>query len=352
VEEQVDQLSRILVVDDVANNIQVAMNILREDNYELSYAMSGNDALALMRTQSFDLILLDVMMPDIDGFEVCKRIRMDLKHRDVPVIFLTARADVDSVVRGFELGGVDYIVKPFHAAELLARVRTHLELHTAKALLQKHNISLRQKVELTERRLLSELEQTQLEMIHILTELMEFTSDETGRHIKRVAEYSQLLAQLHNSLTEEDAIVIFHASPMHDIGKVFVPEAILHKPGKLTVEEYDVMKTHTTRAHDFLKNSPRRILKAADIIAWQHHEHWDGSGYPRGLKGHDIHIYGRIVAVADVFDALTHKRVYKPAWTVEDTVAYIVNNSGTHFDPYLVELFRDNLDQFINLAEV
>ncbi|WP_221795046.1 HD domain-containing phosphohydrolase [Oceanobacter mangrovi] len=341
---------RILVVDDVAENIQVAMNILREDSYELSYATSGEKALELIRSQDFDLILLDIMMPGIDGFEVCGQLRTYPRYREVPVIFLTARADIDAISRGFEAGAVDYIIKPFHAAELLARVRTHLELHAARQVLRRHNLSLQEKVQLTERRLLTELEQNQLEMIHILTELMEFTSDETGNHIKRVADYSRLLAELTPALTEEDAEIIYHASPMHDIGKVFIPKEVLNKPGKLSHSEFEVMKTHTTKAHQFLQKSKRKLLKAADIIAWQHHERWDGAGYPRALKGEEIHIYGRIVAIADVFDALTHKRIYKPAWSMEDARDYILEHSGSHFDPTLVDLFQQHFDQFTQIA--
>ena len=342
---------RVLVVDDIADNIQVAMNILREDSYELSYATSGEKALELIGRTDFDLILLDVMMPGVDGFSVCEEIRQNPRHCETPVIFLTARADVDAIAMGFKAGAVDYIVKPFHAAELLARVRTHLELHTARQVLKQNNLSLQRKVVMTEQRMMSELESSQMEMIHMLTELMEFTSDETGRHIKRVAEFSRLLAQLEPSLDSSDEEIIFHASPMHDIGKVFVPKEILNKPGKLTRAEFEIMKTHTAKAHHFLKTSSRKILKAADIIAFQHHERWDGSGYPRGLKEHQIHIYGRIVAIADVFDALTHKRVYKPAWTIEDATQYIVDNSGSHFDPELVALFSNNLDRFIAIAD-
>jgi putative two-component system response regulator len=341
---------RILVVDDIADNIQVAMNILREDNYDLSYAMTGQGALNLLKSTYFDLILLDIMMPDMSGFSVCEQIRKYTINRDTPIIFLTARADIDSISRGFELGAVDYIVKPFHAAELLARTRTHLELHASRLLLKQKNLTLQTRAELAEKRLLSELEQTQMEMIHVLTELMEFTSDETGKHIKRVAEYSRLLAHLHESLTDEDETVIFHAAPMHDIGKVFIPEKILHKPGRLSEEEMAVMRGHTSKAHDFLKSSQRRILKAADIIAWQHHEKWDGTGYPNGLAGHDIHIYGRIVALADVFDALTHKRVYKEAWPVDNAVQYITEEKGNHFDPYLVDIFLKNVDSFIQIS--
>ncbi len=342
----------ILIVDDILDNIQVAMNILKEDNYNFSYAQTGEESLALMHHNNFDLILLDIMMPGLDGYEVCSIMKKDPRLTDIPVIFLTAKADMDSMAKGFEVGALDYIVKPFHANELLARVKTHLELYKAKQILKDHNLSLQLKVELERKRVLSELEKSQKEMIFVLTELVESVSDETGKHIRRVAEYSRLLAHYHRAISEEDADIIYHASPMHDIGKMSIPEAILHKNGPLTKDEFEVMKTHTTKAHEYLKIPNRKIMKAADIIAYQHHEKWDGTGYPNGLKGEEIHIYGRIVALADVFDALTHKRVYKDAWSVNEAAKYIKENSGTQFDPYLVELFEANLDEFISISKI
>lgn len=344
--------NHILIVDDISENIQVAMNILKEDNYEFSYATDGEAALKLVQEHQFDLILLDIMMPGLDGFEVCQKLKANSSTVDIPVIFLTAKADVDAIARGFGVGGVDYIIKPFHANELLARVKTHLELHQSRQVLKANNLSLRVKAQRTEKRLLSELEETQKEIIYILTELMEHTSDETGKHIRRVAEHSRLLTQYHPALNDDDAEVIFHASPMHDIGKVLIPEAILHKPGRYTQEEFEIMKSHTSKAHEFLKMSKRKIMKAADIIAYQHHEKWDGSGYPQGLKGDEIHLYGRIVALADVFDALTHKRVYKEAWSVEATIDYIVSNSGSHFDPTLVAILQEHVDEFIEISKM
>ena len=342
----------ILIVDDVLENIQVAMNILKEDSYNFSFAKSGNSALELLKNNNFDLVLLDIMMPGVDGYEVCRRMQADQKLSDIPVIFLTAKADTDSMARGFEVGGLDYITKPFHANELLARVKTHLELYKAKQILKKNNLSLQTKMQMEHKRILSELEQNQKEMIFVLTELVESVSDETGKHIHRVAEYSRLLAHHHRCISEEDADIIYHASPMHDIGKMAIPDHILHKNGVLTEEEFRIMKTHTSVAHDYLKTATRKVMKAADIIAHEHHEKWNGNGYPRGLKGENIHIFGRIVALADVFDALTHKRVYKDAWSIDDAVTYIIEHSGTQFDPYLVELFKANIDEFISISKI
>jgi putative two-component system response regulator len=343
---------QILIVDDIPDNIQVAMNILRESNYDFSFATSGESAYKLLDNNSFDLVLLDVMMPGLDGFELCEMMQANENMKNIPVIFLTAKADIDSISKGFSVGGVDYITKPFQADELVARVKTHLELYKAKEVLRQNNLTLENELKYKVDRLLSELEKTQVEMIFILTELMESTSDETGKHIKRVAEYSRLLAHYHPSISEEDANIIYHASPMHDIGKIAIPHHILHKPQKLTKEEFEVMKTHTTKAHEFLGVSSRKIMQAADIIAYEHHEKWDGSGYPRGLRGEDIHIFGRIVALADVFDALTHKRVYKDAWSVDDAVSYIIEGKGKHFDPSLVELFEENIDEFIAISKI
>jgi putative two-component system response regulator len=342
----------LLIVDDVLDNIQVAMNILKEDSYDFSYAKSGEGALKLLREHNFDLVLLDVMMPGIDGYEVCKRMKDDPRLLDIPVIFLTAKVDIDSMAKGFKSGGVDYITKPFHADELLARVKTHLELYKAKKILKNHNISLQTKLDLEYNRILTELEKSQKEMIYVLTELVESVSDETGKHIRRVAEYSRLLAHYHPAISEEDADILFHASPMHDIGKMAIPSNILHKADSLSDEEFEIMKTHTTKAHNFLKVPDRKIMKAADIIAYEHHEKWNGKGYPRGLKGEDIHIYGRIVALADVFDALTHKRVYKDAWSVEDAVSYIIDHSGIQFDPEIVKLFEAHIDEFISISKL
>ena len=342
----------ILIVDDVPDNIQVAMSILKEENYEFSFAMSGKSALELIEDHDFDLILLDVMMPGIDGYEVCMRIRSNPKIEDIPVIFVTAKSDVDSIRRGFETGGQDYIVKPFHADELLARVQTHIELYRAKKILEHNNLSLQTKMVRQATRIDNELEESQKEMISVLTELMEATSDETGKHIRRVAEYSRLLAHYHRSISEEDANTIYAAAPMHDIGKIAIDQKILHKHGKLTPEEFRAMKEHTTKGQDFLRVSERKIMKAASIIAYQHHEKFDGSGYPRGLAGEVIHIYGRIVALADVFDALTHKRSYKEPWSIEDAVAYIIKNRGKHFDPYLVDIFEANVNEFISIYKL
>ena len=344
----------ILIIDDVAENIQVAMTILQEDNYEFSFADSGNKALAILQDEEteFDLILLDIMMPGKSGYELCRELKASPQWRDIPVIFLTARVDTESIAKGFEVGSVDYITKPFHANELLARVKNHIQLYHAKTFLKQQNIDLETKANYEQIRLLTELEENQKEMIYMLTEIMEATSDETGKHIVRVAESSRLLASYYPSLNKEDEEIIFHAAPMHDIGKITIPPEILHKPGRYTEQEFEIMKRHTSNAHELLCKSQRKFMKAAAIIAYEHHEKWDGTGYPRGLKGTDIHIYGRIVALADVFDALTHTRLYKKSWKIDEAVDYIKNHRGSQFDPELVDIFIEHLDEFVAIAEI
>ncbi len=344
----------ILIIDDILDNIQMAMNILEEDSYSFSFADQGDEALLLIseNPEKFDLILLDIMMPGLDGFALCQKVKQNPKTQHIPIIFLTAKVDVDSISKGFALGAVDYITKPFHPAELLARVKTHIYLYQAKQLLQTHNIALETKIKHEHKRLLSELEENQKEMIYMLSELMESTSDETGQHIRRVAEVSALLAYYHPAMSEEDADTLLHASPMHDIGKMTIPHDILHKPGIYTEAEFSIMKKHTTNAHNLLTHSKRKFMQAAAIIAHEHHENWDGSGYPRQLKGEEIHIYGRIVALADVFDALTHQRCYKEAWQIDDAISYIQELSGVQFDPQLVDVFNEHIDEFKTIAQI
>ena len=341
----------ILIVDDVSDNIKVAMNILRENNYSFSFATNGKEALEIIKTKKFDLILLDIMMPELNGFDVIKALKSDSLTKDIPIIFLTAKADIDSITDGFSLGAVDYITKPFHPSELISRVSTHLELYRAKRVLEQNNLDLNVKIKHNEERLLSELEETQKEIIYVLTEVMESASDETGQHIKRVAHISELLAILHKSISKDEALLVKHASPLHDIGKITIDQHILHKPDKLTEEEFCFMKEHTTNAYNLLKKSKRKLIQAGAVIAYQHHEKWNGKGYPQGLQGEDIHIYGRIVALADVLDALTHKRIYKDSWSFEEATKYIIEHKGTQFDPYLVELFETHLDKFKEIIE-
>ena len=333
---------RVLIVDDIGKNIQVVANLLKDENYHLSYAMSGNQALEIVRESAYDLILLDIMMPGLDGYETCKRIKQLSNYTETPVIFLTARDDHDSIVKGFSAGGQDYVTKPFNTAELLARVRTHLKLKA-------YEDSQQEKIDkaiLELRRLNDELEDSQKEVVLTLGAIAETRSKETGMHVKRVAEYSRLFAIL-SGVPIHEADVLALASPMHDLGKVGIPDNILHKKGPLTDDERVIMDTHAQLGYDMLKRSNREILKTAAIVALEHHEKWDGSGYPNKKSGQDIHLYGRITALADVFDALCSKRCYKEPWDDRAIFDYIRSQQGAHFDPKLVELFFDNLERFL-----
>ncbi|MDQ7060249.1 MAG: response regulator [Sulfurimonas sp.] len=336
----------ILIVDDVSENIKVAISILKSEPYNFSYALNGKEALEVLKTKRFDLVLLDIMMPGIDGFDVCKIIKKTPAIADTPIIFVTAKVDIDSIEEGFKLGAVDYVTKPFHAIELKARVKNHLELYRSKQQLKAHNISLSTKLKTSDELHLSELEMAQKEVIFVLSQLMESRSTETAHHIKRVADISLLIAKLDGRLNKEELHSVYLAAPLHDIGKILVDEHILHKRGSLTEEEFRSMKEHPEFAYKVFKNSKTTLMQAASAIAYEHHENYDGSGYPRGLKGEEIHFYGRIVALADVLDALTHKRVHKEAWSFEETKAFVIQNRGIKFDPKLVDLFLGNEKRF------
>jgi len=342
----------LLIVDDVSENIKIAISILKNESYNFSFALDGQQAIEVLKTKRFDLILLDVMMPKIDGFELCKIIKKSPAIKDTPIIFVTAKVDIESVQKGFELGGVDYVTKPFHSAELKARVANHLELYRYKKELKLDNTKLTKEIRVVKTEHYTDLEMAQKEVIYILSEIMESDSGETACHVRRVATISKQLALLEGHLTPEQIEMLFLAAPLHDIGKILIDNSILHKPGKLSDAEFDTMKKHPEYAVKILQKSDRELIKSARIIAYEHHENWDGSGYPRALKGENIHIYGRIVALADVLDALTHQRCYKESWSFEKAAKFIIQNSGVKFDPRLVMLFETHLESFKEIVEI
>jgi len=327
-----DKVFHILCVDDTPTNLHLVKNVLDKHGYKVTLAESGAEAISYLKSRhnTIDLILLDVMMPGMDGFEVCRILKKSsLKIRKIPVIFLTAVTDLEGINTGFEVGGVDYITKPFRPQELRMRIQTHLKLRYFED---------------------RKLEQTELELVYMMSTLADKHCAETSGHVERVAEYSRLLARL-LGYGKEQAELIKRASAMHDIGKVTTPDAILHKPGKHTDEEYEVMKEHAQAGYEILHKSKLPLMQIASIIAHQHHEKWDGSGYPQGLKGKEIHILGRIVALADVLDALSSSRKYKKGWDLEDIFSFLKSQSGTHFDPRLVELFMDNFGMFLEIRD-
>ena len=334
-------MKEILIVDDKIENIKLLNSFLEKEGYRLRNALDGETALMSIETKHPDLIILDINMPKMNGFEVCEKLKSNERTASIPVVFISALNDLDSKIKAFNVGGIDYIIKPFASEEVLARVKTHLELSDYQ-----HNLETKVAIGLKEiRSLNNDLELTQDEMIVTLASILDAKDDDTGKHVTRVAEFSKLLAELYG-VEREMSKMIYKAAPLHDAGKVAIPDHILNKVEKFEPEEWETMKTHAMRGYEIFCNSTRPILKMAATIAKEHHERWDGKGYPEGLAGKDIHIAGRIVILADIFDALTHKRVYKDAWSFEDALTYIVNNSGSIFEPKIVNLFEENFEKF------
>lgn len=325
----------VLIVDDTPDNIMVLDDILRAD-YNICAATNGERAIFLAQSDMPpDIILLDVMMPGIDGFEVCRRLKQDSSTARIPIIFVTAMGQIQDEAQGFALGAVDYIHKPISPPLVQARVQTHLALYDQKRTLEE---MVRQRTK--------ELSDTRLEVIRQLGRAAEFKDNETGLHVVRMSYYSQLIA-LAGGMDPVDAELLLNASPMHDIGKIGIPDRILLKPGKLDEEEWEIMRRHPQMGGDILGDHPSELIKLARVIALTHHEKWNGQGYPAGLSGEEIPLVGRITAIADVFDALTAERPYKKAWPVEDAVALIQKEAGAHFDPQLVQHFLDALPEIL-----
>jgi putative two-component system response regulator len=347
----------VLVVDDTDLHTEILTSALGNE-YKIISASDGNTALEIIAENPPDIVLLDVMMPDVDGYEVCRLLKSDPETRDIPIIFLTGMASLQDKTKGFELGAVDYITKPFEIREVRARVKTHLTNKLAKKVLQSQKEILEEKVK--ERT--QELSLTQEITIECLASLAETRDPETGGHIKRTKEYVRELARnLQNhprfsSYLDNDRIdLIYKSAPLHDIGKVGVPDSILLKPGKLTPDEWEEMKKHTLYGRNALRVAEKQLgkdsfLKYAREIAYSHHEKWDGSGYPEGLSGDEIPISGRLMAVADVYDTLISKRVYKAPFPHAKAVNIIEEEKAKAFDPDLVDIFLALEKNFRNIA--
>lgn len=332
---ELNEKATVLVVDDTPENIDVLVGILRDD-YNVKAVKSGEMALKITKTIPFlDLILLDVMMPGIDGYEVCRQLKLDPLTKHIPIIFVTAKIAQEDELTGLELGAVDYITKPISPPIVKSRVRTHLALYN-------QNRELDRKV--TEKT--QELADNQFKVIQRLGRAAEYKDNETGLHVVRMSHYAYILAKA-IGMAEPDALMLRAAAPMHDVGKIGIPDAILQKPAKLDAAEWEIMQRHAEIGAEILGDDHSELLHIAKIVALTHHEKWDGSGYPQGLAGNAIPLEGRIVAIADVFDALTSIRPYKRAWSVEDALDLLQKEAGKHFDPGLVPYFVENIDPII-----
>ena len=340
----------VLLVDDTESDIDILVNAL-EPEYEVSVTLDGSSALEYVAEHLPDLILLDIMMPDLDGYEVCIRLKQDPKTRHIPILFLTAKIEEEDEARGLELGAVDYITKPFNAMLVKARVRNHL-------LLKRHQDHLEEMV----RERTGELQLTQETTIEIMGTLAEYRDSETGGHIKRTKEYIKILAEhlqdhprYNHFLNDTTIDLLYKSAPLHDIGKLGVPDHILLKPGKLTIAEFEEMKKHCIYGLTTMQIAEKKLgvpsfLSLAGEIAYSHHEKWDGSGYPQGKRHEEIPISGRLMAIADVYDALISKRVYKIPFSHQKAVEIIRAGKGSHFDPVMVDSFLELARKFRQIA--
>ncbi|MDL2273528.1 response regulator [Oscillospiraceae bacterium OttesenSCG-928-G22] len=345
---------KIMLVDDNMTNLTIGKNVLLE-KYDVFTIPSGEKLFQILEKIMPDLILLDIEMPGMSGYDVIRRLKGEEKTRDIPVVFLTAKNDTGSELEGLSLGAVDFISKPFSPPLLLKRIELHLLVESQKRELKDYNDNLQEMVKKKTEAVVN----LQNAVLQTVAELVECRDDITGGHIERTQYYLRILVSAMidrglywneiSSWSEDD--FFFQSAQLHDVGKIAIKDSILLKPGKLTSEEFDIMKTHTTfggKVIDKIGRSSKEqtFLKNAKIFAETHHEKWDGSGYPLGLSGADIPLQGRLMAIADVYDALISERPYKDAFSHEEAVKIIVSGKGAHFDPQLVDLFFSVADQF------
>ncbi|OEZ96816.1 two-component system response regulator [Duganella sp. HH101] len=349
----------ILVVDDTPDNLLLMANLLK-DSYTVKAANNGDKALKIANdSPPPDLILLDIMMPGMNGHEVARALQAEPRTRAIPIIFLTAMASTDDETRGLEMGAADYITKPISPPVVLARVRTQLKVKDAAECLRDKNDYLEQEV----LRRMRELGAIQDVTIHAMASLAETRDNETGNHIRRTQHYVRVLAEhlrehprFRQFLDDDTIKLLFKSAPLHDIGKIGIPDRILLKPGRFTPEEFEIMKTHTTLGRDAIAHAEQQLgmdvdfLRLAKEIAYSHQEKWDGSGYPEGLAGDVIPISARLMAVADVYDALISRRVYKEGMPHEQAVQIILDGRGAHFDPDICDAFQACLPLFQQIA--
>lgn len=352
----------LLVVDDTPANLGL-MAALLQSEHRVLLANSGARALELAQRERIDLVLLDVMMPELDGYEVCRRLKRDARVAEVPVIFITAMCQPEDEARGFEVGAADFIHKPISPPILRARVRTHLQVKTLQDSLRRHNADLQ--AELQER--LGQVERLRDASLFVMVSMAEFRDEDTGNHVKRTQEYVRVLAE-HlrdhpgddpEAAALDDGLIelLAKSAPLHDIGKVAIPDHILLKPARLDPAAFEIMKTHAVHGWEMLRRAAQRmggdatILNHAMAIARHHHERWDGTGYPDRLAGRDIPLAARLMAVADVYDALISRRPYKEPQPHDEAVARVLAESGRHFDPQVVDALRACEARFNHIAQ-
>ena len=341
------QSENIMLVDDTPENLQILSAMLQRKGYVVSAFPRGKMALAAAERKLPDLVLLDINMPEMNGYEVCESFKSKPRLRDIPIVFISALSDTDDKVRALKCGGVDYISKPFQMEEVYARVDTQLQLHNAQKVMRQFNEQLKAKVA----QQVEEINNAQLAMLFALAKLSHTRDDDTGLHLERVQHLCKILAAAladlspyNYTITPEFITTIYHTSPLHDLGKVGIVDAILLKPGRLTDDEFEIMKTHTTIGAETLESVHRQYPKNEFInmgieIAKYHHEKWDGSGYPTGISGEDIPLSARIMALVDVYEALRARRPYKEPFSHEKSKAIILEGREKHFDPAIVECF-------------
>jgi putative two-component system response regulator len=339
---------RLLFVDDEPNVLNGLQRLLRDHRgmWDMTFLPSAQEALQNCLVNDYDVIVTDFSMPGKDGLALLKTLRNTERTKDIPIVILTGTREKELKRQALELGATDLLNKPVDQEDLLARLQNCLRLKTYLDEINANNAVLGQKVK--ERT--KELEETRLQVIRRLGRAAEFKDNETGMHVIRMSLYSALLAS-RVGMEKEECDLLLNAAPMHDIGKIGIPDRILLKPGKLDPEEWEIMKTHVTIGADILSGDDSDLLKLARTVVLEHHEKWDGSGYPYGLKGTEISLAGRIVSLCDVFDALTSKRPYKRAWTIEESMIFIGAQSGTHFEPTLVDHFKEMLPEILDIKE-
>jgi len=332
---------KILIADSNQGNTKLLEAILAGKGYEVIKARNGEDVLKILEKGNIDLILLDIMIPGFSGFELARRIK---EKKQIPLVLITDSREKEDIIEGFHSGVDEYLFKPFVKEELLVRIKNILKVREYQDTLEG---VIREKTE-SLRKVLQKLNTANKEVMHRLLVAAEYRDDDTGRHVTRVGKYSRIIAE-GLGLDGDYLDLIEQAAPMHDIGKIGVSDLILHKPGELTFEEFEIMKSHVIIGMRILEKSESPLIEIASDIILNHHERWDGKGYPNGLRGNDIPLSGRIVALADVFDAITTRRPYKPAFSWDESIRIINEEKGRHFDPAVVNAFLNSHAEIRNV---